>query len=156
MTNILLVSNTLDNINVAWHHFANRDYAANATTNYDSAMTNIHSDKKPEVIIYYFSSNTDDFFSFYRMLRADEIGAKIPVIILADPDRQVVLSRYIEWDNAAVLGISISDSKLGEVVRGAARGSLIRRKPTSRPAPNKPAPARNTPKKPDYSRPNII
>lgn len=156
MTNILLVSNTLDNINVAWHHFANRDYAANATTNYESAMMNIHTDRSPEVIVYYVSSTTNDFFSFYRMLRADEKGAKIPVIILADPDRQVVLSRYIEWDNATVLGISVGDSKLGDVIRSAARGGLIKRKPTSRPAPDKAAPEKNTPKKPDYSKPNII
>ncbi|MCM1297997.1 MAG: hypothetical protein NC203_05355 [Firmicutes bacterium] len=156
MTNILLVSNTLDNINVAWRHFANRDYSTNATTNYDSAMINLHSDKKPEVIVYYVSGNTTDFIAFYRLIRSDEIGAKIPVVILADADRQTVLSRYIEWDNACVLGISVSDGKLGDVIRGAVRGNLIKKQPSSRPAPNRAAPNRNTPKRPDYTRPNII
>lgn len=156
MTNVLLVSNTLDNINVAWRHFASRDYATNATTNYESAIANINSDKKPDAVIYYCSNNTTDFISFYRMLRADEEGAKIPVIILADAEKQGVLSRYIEWDNACVLGISIGDAKLGDVIRNAVRGGLIKKKPASRPAPSKPAASPNHNKKPDYSRPNII
>lgn len=156
MTKILLVSNTLDNINVAWRHFANRDYSTNATTNYDSALTNINSDKKPDAVIYYCSSNTTDFITFYRMLRADEKGEKIPVIILADADQQTVLSRYIEWENACVLGISVSDGKLGDVIRGAVRGNLIKKQPAGRPAPGKPAPSSSHSKKPDYSRPNII
>lgn len=156
MTDILLVSNTLDNINVAWRHFANREYSTNATTNYESAMINIRSEKKPDAVVYYCGSNTDDFISFYRMLRADESAAKIPVIILADAEKQTVLSRYIEWENACVLGISVSDGKLGDVIRGAVRGNLIKKQPSSRPAPNRPAANRNTPKKADYSRPNII
>lgn len=156
MTNVLLVSNTLDNINVAWRHFASRDYTANATTNYESAMINIRSDKKPDAVIYYYSDNTKDFIGFYRMLRADEAGKKIPVIILADAEQQTVLSRYIEWDNACVLGISVGDNKLGEVIRGAVRGSLIKKQPVSRPAPSKPAHSHSQNKKPDYSRPNII
>ena len=123
MTDILLISDSLPNINVAWRHFCYREYNANATTSVDTAMEYLRSDKPPQVVIYYCGGGSSGgFFPFYRILRNDEKAADLPLVVLTDVDMQKALAEYVKLENAQVLGISVDDKRLRDVIRGAARG----------------------------------
>lgn len=137
MTDILLISNTTDNINVAWRYFCTRDYNASATISYDAAMETLRQAKSSQVAVFYCGNDTDSFISFYRMLREDEKTAGIPLIVLSDVKWTRALSEYVQLKNACVLGMGVGASKLAEVARNAARGGLDKKPSQSRPAPQK-------------------
>ena len=127
MTDILLISNSLPNINVAWRHFCYREYNANATVSVESAMEYLHSDKPPQVVVYYCGS-CSEFFPFYRTLRSDEKSAHLPLVLLTDVELQMALAEYVKLENTQVLGISVDDKKLMDVIRNAARKSTSPRR----------------------------
>lgn len=122
MTDILLISDNLANINVAWRHFVYREYNANATVSVETAMEYLKSDKPPQVVIYYCGGGSRGFFSFYRILREDEKTKNCPLVVLTDVELQKALSEYVKLENAQVLGISVNDKTLMDVIRYAARG----------------------------------
>lgn len=124
MTDILLISNTTDNINVAWRYFCTREYNASATVSYDAAMETLRGAKSSQVAVFYCGNDTDSFISFYRMLRQDKKTAEIPLIVLSDVKWTKVLSEYVQLKNACVLSMGVGASKLSEVARNAARGGL--------------------------------
>lgn len=133
MTDILLVSNTTDNINIAWRYFCTRDYNASATISYDAAMETLRKAKSSQVAVFYCGNDTDSFISFYRMLREDEKTARIPLIVLSDVKWTKTLSEYVQLKNACVLGMGVGASKLAETARNAARGGLEKKPSQSRP-----------------------
>ena len=121
MTDILLISDSLPNINVAWRHFCQGEYNANATVNVEAAMEAIRSDKPPQVVVYYCSAdNSRKFFSFYRIFRAEKKAAGCPLVVLADVELQKALSEYVKLENTDVLGISVNDDVLLSLIRDAA------------------------------------
>ena len=122
MTDILLISDSPASINVAWRHFCYREYNASATASIDTAMEFLRSDKPPQVVVYYCGGGSSGFFPFYRILRKDEKTASLPLVVLTDVDMQKALSEYVKLENAQVMGISVDDTKLMDVVRAAARG----------------------------------
>lgn len=147
MTDILLISNTTENINVAWRYFCTREYNASATVSYDAAMETLRESKSSKVAVFYCGDGTDSFISFYRMLRQDEKTAEIPLIVLSDVKWTRVLSEYVQLKNACVLGMGVSASKLSEVARNAARGGLKPKPSQSRPvSQRRTAPDRARPK----------
>ena len=121
MTDILLISDTIANINVAWRHFSYREYNANATVSVETAMEYLKSDKPPQVVIYYCGGGSTGFFSFYRILREDEKTADCPLVVLTDVELQKALAEYVRLENTRVLGISVNDKTLMDVIRNAAR-----------------------------------
>lgn len=137
MTDVLLISNTSDNINIAWRYFCTRDYNASATVSYDAAMETLRNAKSSQVAVFYCGNDTDSFISFYRMLREDEKTAQTPLIVLADVKWTRALSEYVRLNNACVLGMGVGASKLADVARNAARGGLNKKPSQSRPAPQK-------------------
>lgn len=124
MTDILLISDTTDNINVAWRYFCTREYNASATVSYDAAMETLRASKSSQVAVFYCGNDTDSFISFYRMLRQDKKTAEIPLIVLSDIKWTKVLSEYVQLKNTCVLSMGVGASKLSEVARNAARGGL--------------------------------
>ena len=122
MTDILLVSDSLANINVAWRHFCYKEYNASATASVDTAMEFLRSDNPPQVVVYYMGGGSSGFFPFYRILRNDEKTAGFPLIVLTDLDMQKPLAEYVKLENTQVLGISVDDKKLINIIRGAAAG----------------------------------
>lgn len=122
MTDILLISDNLNNINVAWRHFAYREYNANATVSVETAMEYLKSDKPPQVVVYYCGGSSSGFFSFYHILREDEDTAGCPLVVLTDVELQKALAEYVKLENTQVLGISVNDKTLMDVIRNAARG----------------------------------
>lgn len=141
MTDVLLISSSLDNINVAWRHFCYNDYNASATTNHEAAMENLRSKKPAQIVVYYCGEDTTDFFSFYKALREDQKTANVPLVVLADVSRQKVLSDYVRLRNACVLGISVNDEKLRDTVKTGARNGFEKRSPAfNRSAPKRPDP----------------
>lgn len=137
MTDILLLSNTLPNINVAWRHFCYREYNANATVSVETAMEYLRSDKPPQVVIYYCGGTCSDFFPFYRTLRSDEKSADCPLVLLTDVEFQKALSEYVKLENTQVLGISVDDKKLMDVIRNEARKAPPRKTSPSKKPPAK-------------------
>ena len=121
MTDVLLISNTLENINVAWRHFRYNDYNTSATTNIDAALDNLKSSKPAQIIVYYCAESVESFYTIYKALRSDPKAAKIPLLVLADVGWQKCLVDYVHFYNTAVLGISVNDKKLRETVKFAAR-----------------------------------
>ena len=124
MTDILLISDTTDNINVAWRYFCTRDYNASATISYDAAMERLRDPAGSPVAVYYCGDATNSFISFYRMLRQDRRTAEIPLIVLSDIKWTKVLTEYVRLKNTCVLNMGVGSSKLSEVARKAARGEL--------------------------------
>ena len=122
MTDILLISDSLANINIAWRHFTYREYNANATMSVDTAMEYLRSDKPPQVVIYYCGGGSSGFFSFYHILRNDEKTANCPLVVLTDVELQKALSEYVKLEKAQVVGISVDDKKLIDIIRLAAKG----------------------------------
>ncbi len=148
MTDILLISNTADNINVAWRYFCTRDYNASATISYDAAMETLRESKSSKVAVFYCGDNTNTFISFYRMLRQDEKTAETPLIVLSDVKWTKVLSEYVQLKNTCVLSMGVGAAKLSEIARSASRGGL-----KAKPGPIRLAPQRRTP--PDRSKPKF-
>lgn len=142
MTDVLLISSSLDNINIAWRHFCYSDYNASATTNHDAAMENLRSKKPAQIVVYYCGEDTTNFFSFYKALREDRKTADVPLVVLADVSRQKLLSDYVRLRNACVLGISVNDDKLRDTVRTGARYGFEKRSP----ALNRSAPKSSQPR----------
>lgn len=124
MTDILLISDTTDNINVAWRYFCTREYNASATISYDAAMEKLRESRDSQVAVFYCGDTTDSFISFYRMLRQDRKTAETPLIVLSDVKWTKVLTEYVQLKNTCVLNMGVGASKLSEVARKAARGEL--------------------------------
>lgn len=147
MTDILLISDTTDNINVAWRYFCTRDYNASATISYDAAIETLRDSKSSQVAVFYCGNDTTSFISFYRMLRQDRKTAEIPLIVLSDIKWTKVLSEYVQLKNTCVLSMGVGASKLSEVARNAARGGLKPKTDQSRAsAQRRPASDRTRPK----------
>ena len=135
MTDVLLISNSLPNINVAWRHFCYREYNASATASVETAMEYLRSDKPPQVVIYYCGGTCSDFFPFYRTLRSDEKAANCPLVLLTDVEFQKAMAEYVKLENTQVLGISVDDKKLMDVIRNEARKAPPRKSaPPRRPS----------------------
>lgn len=133
MTDILLISNSVPNINAAWKHFCyEKEYNANATLDVDSAMEYLRSDDPPQVTVYYCGGNCRGFFQFYRAKRGDPKSAACPLILLTDAEFQKALSEYVKLENTQVLGISINDNTLMDVIRSTVRNRTSRRTPSAR------------------------
>ncbi len=143
MTDVLLISNSTENINIAWRHFCSRDYNASATVSYESAMDTLRKGKSQQIAVYYCGNDTDDFISFYRMLREDKKTVFVPLVVLADVRWIKALSEYVRLENACVLGITVGASKLAEVMRSASRGGLNKMPVQNRPSLQKPLNERN-------------
>ncbi len=137
MTDILLISNTTENIELALRHFYSRDYNASATVSYDAAMETLSEPKNKSVAVFYCGDTTDNFISFYRRLRENEITADRPLIVLTDVKWAKPLTEYVKLKNTCVLGIGVGSSKLSEAVRNAARGGNNKR-PTQPLRPSQP------------------
>lgn len=139
MTNILLISNSLDNINIAWRHFRYEEYSANATTNIDAAIEQLKSDNAAKIVIYYCGDDTETFYPFYKALRSDPDTAGIPLLILSDVSWQQALTGYVKFYNTSVIGNSVNDEKLKDIVRmGAKYGFEEKGAVLNRPAPRRP------------------
>lgn len=140
MINILLMSNSIENVNVAWRHFCYSDYNASATTNIEAAMENLKSDKASEILVFYCGEDTDNFYPLYNTLRSDPDTRNVPLLVLADVSWQMALTGYVKFYNMSVLGISVNDEKLRETVRFGAKygfedeAAVINRPPPKRPA----------------------
>ena len=139
MTDVLLISSSLENINIAWRHFCYNEYNASATTNHEAAMENLRSKKPAQIVVYYCGEDTTNFFSFYKALREDQKTENVPLVVLADVSRQKLLSDYVKLRNARVLGISVNDDKLRDTVRIGARNGFEKKVPAfNRLAPKRP------------------
>ena len=132
MTDVLLISNSLPNINIAWRHFCYREYNASATVSVETAMEYLRSDKPPQVVVYYCGGSCSDFFPFYRILRGDEKSAGCPLVLLTDVEFQKALAEYVKLENTQVLGISVNDKTLMDVIRNTARKRPPQRPSSSR------------------------
>lgn len=124
MIDVLLISDTVDNINVAWRHFCYNEYSAAAATNVQSVMDSLHEKKHAQIVAYYCGDNTSSFYSFYKTLRSDPATENMPLVVLADVSWQTVLSKYIKLKNVKVVGISIDDTKLKEIMRTGSRSGF--------------------------------
>lgn len=117
MIKILLVSDSLQSINVAWRHFVYSEYAAKATTLVSGAMANINGDEPPDVVVYYAADESAQLFPLYREMREGDTPTKIPLLILADAYRQKTLSDYFTFEKADIVGISIDDRMLLDKIK---------------------------------------
>ena len=140
MTDVLLISNSLENINVAWRHFRYSEYNTSATTNIEAALDNLRSSKPAQIIVYYCGEEVENFYTVYSALRNDPKIAKIPLLVLSDVGWQKALTGYVKLYNTCVLGISVNDQKLKETVKYGARDGF--EKPEI--SPNRPIPKRPT------------
>ena len=98
MINVLLISNSLENINVAWRHFCYADYNASATTNIDAAMEKLKSKDTANIVVYYCGEDTESFYPIYNTLRSDPETADIPLLVLADISWQQALTGYVKFE----------------------------------------------------------
>lgn len=138
MIDVLLISNTADNIKVAWRHFCTKDYNAESAVNNDKAIETLKTAKKGTIPVYYCGNSTSCFIDFYRRLRADEKIAGTPLVVLADVKWTKVLSEYVHLVNTFVTGVTVSGSKLNDIMKTASKGGF-EKKSSVKPAPqNKP------------------
>lgn len=133
MIDVLLISDTADNVNIAWRHFCYSEYSANAATNIQAAMNSLHEKKHAQIVAYYCTDKTGSFYEFYKALRSDPATENIPLVVLADVSWQTVLSKYIKLKNTKVVGISIDDTKLKDIMRTGARSGFEKKPNQSRP-----------------------
>ena len=113
---ILLISNSPENIDIAWRHFHYDEYNASATTNADAAMEKLRSSDAPDMVVYYCGNDTDSFYPFYHALRNDPKTTEIPLLVFADSGWHKVLTSYVKFYNTRILGIMVNDEKLKEIV----------------------------------------
>lgn len=140
MTDILLISNSLENINIAWRHFRYEEYNASATTNIEAAMEKLKSKEAAKIVIYYCGEDTENFYTFYETLRSDPETSEMPLLVLADVSWQQALTGYVRFYNTQVLGNSVNDAKLKDIVKTGARYGFEEKRPSfNRPAPKRPA-----------------
>lgn len=140
MTDILLISNSLENINIAWRHFRYEEYNASATTNIEAAIEKLKSKEAAKIVIFYCGEDTVDFYRFYKALREDPETSEMPLLVLADVGWQRALTGYVRFYNTQVLGNSINDEKLKDIVKtGAKFGFEEKAAVFNRPAPKRPA-----------------
>ncbi len=137
MTDVLLISSSLENINVAWRHFCYSEYNASATTNISAAMENLKSSKPASIVVYYCSEDTEGFYSLYNTLRSDPKTADIPLLVLADVSWQKALTDYVKFYNTCILGISVNDEKLKDMVKSGARHGFEKKSPAINRTPPK-------------------
>ncbi len=121
MTDILLISSSLEDINIAWRHFCYNDYNASATTNINAAMENLKSSKPAKVVVYYCGEDSEGFYTLYHTLRSDPATEEVPLLVLSDVSWQKALSGYVKFYNTCILGISVNDDKLRDMVKSGAR-----------------------------------
>lgn len=139
MMNILLISNSLDNINIAWRHFRYREYDAVATTNIEAGMDRLRSDDAPKMVAFYCAEDTENFYAFYDMLRSDPKTSELPLLVLADVSWQRTLTEYFKFYNTHILGNSVNDEKLKDIVRlGLKFGFEEKTATLNRPVPKRP------------------
>lgn len=140
MTDVLLVSSSLENINVAWRHFCYSEYNASATTNINAAMENLKSSKPARIVVYYCGEDTEGFYPLYNTLRSDPVTAEVPLLVLADVSWQKALTEYVKFYNTCVLGITVNDEKLKDMVKGGARHGFEKKSAAlNRTAPKRPS-----------------
>lgn len=120
-TEVLFIADDLNSINVAWRHFAYSDYSVRATTLVESGMECFEGTRVPQVVVYYCNAASKNLINLYRTIREDPRSANVPLIVLADFQEQKTLLEYFKLENTYVVGISIDDSKLKEIVRKAVR-----------------------------------
>lgn len=124
MIEALLISNTVNNIKIAWRHFCTNDYNASSAVNNNTAIEMLKKGKKGIVPVFYCGNDTNCFIDFYRKLRADEKTANIPLVVLADVKWTQVLTEYVHLKNTFVAGVTLNGSKLLEIMRTASRGGF--------------------------------
>ena len=132
MIEVLLVSNSAQNIKIAWRHFCTDDYNAVSAVKNDAAIKTLAEGKKGVIPVFYCGSDTDCFIDFYRKLRAGEKTADTPLVVLADVKWTKALSEYVHLKNTHVMGVTVNGTKLLEVMKTAAR-SGFEKKSHSRP-----------------------
>ncbi len=133
MIEVLLVSNSAQNIRIAWRHFCTNDYNAVSAVNNDEAIKTLINGKKGTIPVFYCGNDTDCFIDFYRKLRAEQKTANAPLVVLADTKWAKALSDYVRLKNTHVIGVTVNGSKLLEVMKTASRGGF-EKKSASRPA----------------------
>lgn len=134
MIDVLIVTDTADNIKLVWRHFCTNDYEAASSINNDNAMEMLSKCKKGTVPVFYCGNNTHCFMDFYRKLRAGEKTAEMPLVVLADFKWAKVLSQYVHLKNTMVTSITVNHAKLLEIMRTAARSGFEKKNSPSRPA----------------------
>lgn len=137
MIEVLLVSNSAQNIRIAWRHFCTNDYSADSAVNNDAAIKALVNGKRGVVPVFYCGQDTDSLLDFYRKLRAEKKTANTPLVVLSDVKWTKVLSEYVHLKNTLVTGVTVSEKKLLEIMRTAARGGFEKKSSPSRPAPAK-------------------
>lgn len=129
MTDILLITDNSKNINMVWRHFNTKEYNASAAINSSAAMEQLVNAKKMMIPVFYCSNSTKCFIEFYRMLRSNPKTADVPLVVLADFKWTKVLSEYVHLVNTRVVGATISDSLLNDIMKTAAKGGFEKKSP---------------------------
>lgn len=133
MIDVLLITDTADNIKIVWRHFCTRDYEATASVGNDAAIEALLNCKKGTVPVFYCGNDTHCFIDFYRRLRAEEKTADMPLVVLADFKWTKVLSQYVHLKNTLVTGVTVNEAKLRDIMKIAARGGFEKKGSASRP-----------------------
>ncbi|MDE6580705.1 MAG: hypothetical protein K2K41_09250, partial [Ruminiclostridium sp.] len=102
MIEVLLVTNSAQNIRIAWRHFCTDDYNAVSAVNNDEAIKTLVNRKSKVVPVFYCGNDTDCFIDFYRKLRAEKKTADTPLVVLADAKWTKALSEYVHMKNTHV------------------------------------------------------
>ncbi len=124
MIEVLLVTNSAQNIRIAWRHFCTDDYNAVSAVNNDEAIKTLVNRKSSVIPVFYCGSDTNCFIDFYRKLRAEKKTSNTPLVVLADAKWAKALSEYVHLKNTHVIGVTVSGSKLLEVMKTAAKGGF--------------------------------
>ena len=124
MIEILLVSNSSQNIRIAWRHFCTDDYNAVSAVNNDEAIKTLVTRKSKVVPVFYCGSDTNCFIDFYRKLRAEKKTANTPLVVLADTKWTKALSEYVRLKNTYVMGVTVNAVKLLDVIKIAETGGF--------------------------------
>ncbi|MBD5080270.1 MAG: hypothetical protein HDT44_00705 [Ruminococcaceae bacterium] len=129
MIEVLLVTNSAQNIRIAWRHFCTDDYNAVSAVNNDEAIKTLVTRKSKVIPVFYCGSDTDCFIDFYRKLRAEKKTADTPLVVLADAKWTKALSEYVHLKNTCVMGVTVSSAKLLDVMKIAATGGFEKAAP---------------------------
>ena len=129
MIEVLLVTNSAQNIRIAWRHFCTDDYNAVSAVNNDEAIKALVNRKSKVIPVFYCGSDTDCFIDFYRKLRAEKKTADTPLVVLADAKWTKALSEYVHLKNTCVIGVTVNSDKLLDVMKTAAAGGFEKAAP---------------------------
>ena len=114
--NVLLISNSSENIDIAQRHFRYEEYVSDTAVGNEAAMEKLTSEDAPKMAVYYCGKDTDTFYPFYHTLRNKPETAEMPLLVFADANWHKVLTGYVKFYNTRVLGIMVNDEKLKEIV----------------------------------------